>query len=230
MPTASPKVAIDLESKLSDALYAKGVAICERSEYKNLECVTSVPVLIVQREDALAKNFKRYLPAWRNTQLLTGVPFFAETRVQFWGGNADGCFGYEFVSWSLPAVLDRQGGLKSVVHSPSNPSIQHKNVSPQLSLRGLSADHNLPKSEESKKASYSYEPPSKTRKVAGVSGNEALIYGLLIVGVIFEIAGLGILESGGALLGGLLAGFGFLLFVYSGLAAIGGNVAEHFQR
>ena len=110
----------------------------------------------------------------------------------------------------------------------ANSSGLDTHVSAQLQTGRLAADYNLPETEKRQNSGNNYEPSSKISKTASVFCYQTIIYCLLIVGCIFEFAGLILPEDGRPVIGAWLAFLGFLLFVYSGLATLSGNVPNKF--
>jgi hypothetical protein len=101
-------------------------------------------------------------------------------------------------------------------------------VSPQLSSSSVAADHDLPKSKQGERQSSDYKPSREGREASSIFGYQTFIFVILGFGFIFQIAGLRILEEGRIIPGAILAGGGFVLSLYSGLAAL--VPIEHLQR
>lgn len=136
----------------------------------------------------------------------------------------------KIVSWSQPRVTDYYCDFYLCSRWVARFQIYNgfsKNIGPQLPSSGVSANNYLAQSETSQQKSGPYKPPRERGKVSSVFGYQAIIFVLLVVGFVFQIVGFLILEDGDIFSGAFLAGGGFLLSLYSGLAAVCDWGTEH---
>jgi hypothetical protein len=107
-------------------------------------------------------------------------------------------------------------------------SARNENIGAQLSSGRVAADHYLPKSKQGEQQGGDHKQSREGREASGIFGYQTFIFVIFGFGFIFQIIGLRILEEGRVIAGAILAGGGFLLSLYSGLAAL--IPVEHLPR